>query len=107
MRIFLDIIDAKKDDPLIPQSNKAQALDVKMVAIKLFLNSCKKPIDLSNEEFKSFMHYAACFFILEDNLWCRDPQGKHQLVVDPHKCYCILKEAHNDLGHKGVYAVHM
>jgi len=107
MCVFLDIIDAKKDEPPIPQSNEAQVLDAKMVAIKHFLNSCKKPVDLSDEEFKSFMHYAARFFILEDNLWCRDPQGKHQLVVDPRKHYRILKEAHDDLGHKGVYAVHM
>jgi hypothetical protein len=107
MRIFLAIIDAKKDEPPIPRSNKAQVLDAKMVVIKLFLNSCKKPVDLSDEEFKSFVHYAAHFFILEDNLWRRDPQGKHQLVVDPRKCYHILKEAHDDLGHKGVYAVHM
>jgi len=107
MRVFLDIIDAKKDEPPIPRSNEAQALDAKMVAIKRFLSSCKKPVDLSDEEFKSFVHYAARFFILEDNLWRRDPQGKHQLVVDPRKRYRILKEAHDDLGHKGVYAVHM
>jgi len=36
-----------------------------------------------------------------------ETQGKHQLVVDPRKRYRILKEAHHDLGHKGVYAVHM
>jgi hypothetical protein len=78
-----------------------------MVMIKCFLNSCKKPVNLSDEEFKSFVHYAVHFFILEDNLWHRDAQGKHQLVVNPRKCYHILKEAHDDLGHKGVYAVHM
>jgi hypothetical protein len=107
MRIFLDIINVKKDKPPIPRSNEVQGLDTKMVVIKLFLILCKKPVNLSDEEFKSFVHYVARFFILEDNLWHRDPQGKHQLVVDPHKCYRILKEAHNDLGHKGVYTVHM
>jgi hypothetical protein len=107
MRVFLDIIDAKKDEPPIPRSNKVQVLDAKMVTIKRFLNLCKKPIDLSDEEFKSFVHYAVHFFILEDHLWHRDPQGKHQLVVDLCKRYRILKEAHDDLGHKGVYTVHM
>ena len=45
------------------------------------------------------------FFLLHGSLWCREPHGRHQLVVPEHWCFELIKEAHNDLGHKGVFTV--
>jgi hypothetical protein len=63
----------------------------------------QRPTDLSDHNFAVFVNNAAQFFMLEENLWRRDHHGKHHLVVQPHKHYRILREVHDDLGHKGVY----
>jgi hypothetical protein len=43
--------------------------------------------------------------VLDEILWRRDPHGRHKLVVTEAKRYRLIKEAHDDLGHKGVYTV--
>ena len=45
------------------------------------------------------------FFLLHGSLWCRELHGRHQLVVPKHRHFRLIKEAHNDLGHKGVFTV--
>ncbi|KAG2337009.1 hypothetical protein BDR05DRAFT_1005377 [Suillus weaverae] len=70
--VFLDILDPPPDEPIIPQSEAAQALDEKMITIKHFLVSCEKPTDLLDEDFDMFINSAVCYFVLEGNLWCRE-----------------------------------
>jgi hypothetical protein len=65
----------------------------------------KRPLDLTDEEFETFVRQAACFFVLEDKLWRREAHGKHQLILPPCKRYRVLEEAHDDLGHKGIYTI--
>ena len=45
------------------------------------------------------------FFILNQRLWRRRPDGRHQLYIPPDRQLSILKEAHDDLGHKGAWIV--
>ena len=45
------------------------------------------------------------FFLLHGSLWHQELHGCHQLVVPKHWCFGLIKEAHNDLGHKGVFTV--
>jgi hypothetical protein len=59
-----------------------------------------------NEEYELVVTSSTRYFILDQKLWRRNSQGKHQLVVPESRRYRILKEAHNDLGHKGVYLIH-
>jgi hypothetical protein len=55
--------------------------DTLLTSIKRFLIMHKRPLDLTDEEFKTFVKQAAHFFILEDKLWCREAHGKHQLIL--------------------------
>ncbi|KIN94401.1 hypothetical protein M404DRAFT_35090 [Pisolithus tinctorius Marx 270] len=71
------------DDPAIPRSTKAWAC-----------------------EYSSFFNLASHFFLLDGNLWHREPHRWHQLVINESKWYRLIKEAHDDLGHKGVFTVH-
>ncbi|KIK31695.1 hypothetical protein CY34DRAFT_33385, partial [Suillus luteus UH-Slu-Lm8-n1] len=103
--VLLDVAEPTTEEPSIPRSKSADTIDERLVATKLFLSTRKRPANLTEDEFKAFVTHAARFFVLEDNLWRREAQGRHQLVVKPHKQYRILKEAHDNLGHKGVYAV--
>jgi hypothetical protein len=43
--------------------------------------------------------------ILNGSLWHREPHGKHQLVVPESRWFRLIKEAHDDFGHKGVFTV--
>ncbi|KIO08930.1 hypothetical protein M404DRAFT_132924, partial [Pisolithus tinctorius Marx 270] len=92
------------DDPAILQSTKAQAHEAKIEMIWAFLVTCERPPDLTDAQYSSFFN-SVHFFLLDGNLWHRELHGWHQLVVDESKRYHLIKEAHDDLGHKGVFTV--
>jgi hypothetical protein len=102
-RVFLDVVQEDSPEPSILRSETVQAIDMSLIRTHEFLISCERPTDLSDHEFAVFIHHAVCFFVLEGNLWRGEPHGRHQLVVQPHKHFHILKEVHDDLGHKGIY----
>ncbi|KIO00641.1 hypothetical protein M404DRAFT_152124 [Pisolithus tinctorius Marx 270] len=95
------------DDPAIPRSAKAWACKAKIEMIRAFLMAHKRPPDLTDAQYSSFFNSASHFFLLDGNLWRRELHRWHQLVVDGSKQYRLIKEAHDDLRHKGVFTVHM
>ena len=97
--------DLELDSPVISWSTKAIAKEARIRLIQDFLNTCLHPADLSNADFQSFVNLATKFFVLHDSLWCHESHGRHQLVVPEHRRYGLIKEAHDDLGHKGVFTV--
>jgi hypothetical protein len=80
-------------------------MDKKMIDIRRFLETKERCTELTDEQHVAFVAVAARYFIFESNLWKREPHGRHQLVVPEHRRYRILKEAHDDLGHKGVLTI--
>ncbi|KIO06846.1 hypothetical protein M404DRAFT_37253, partial [Pisolithus tinctorius Marx 270] len=92
-------------DPAIPRSTKARACKAKIEMIRAFLATHERPPDLTDAQYSSFFNSASRFFLLDGNLWHRELHGRHQLVVDESKRYRLIKEAHDDLGHKGVFTV--
>jgi hypothetical protein len=65
------------------------------------------PQGLSDSDFRKFMQYSSGFSFSNGKLWQRDTHGKHKIVVLKEKRYELLKEAHDILGHKKIYAVRM
>jgi hypothetical protein len=53
------------------------------------------------------MQYSSGFFICNGKLWHCDTHGRHKIVVLKEKGYKLLKEVHDILGHKKIYAIHM
>jgi Integrase zinc binding domain/RNase H-like domain found in reverse transcriptase len=102
---FLDTAVSQSKDPPIPRSDDAKAMDKKMIDIRRFLETKERCTELTDEQHVAFIAVAARYFIFESNLWKREPHGRHQLVVPEHRRYRILKEAHDDLGHKGVLTI--
>lgn len=45
------------------------------------------------------------FFVLDNQLWWKDHQEGHKLVIPQDYCYSLLKQAYDDLGHKGIFMV--
>ncbi|KIK78726.1 hypothetical protein PAXRUDRAFT_73979, partial [Paxillus rubicundulus Ve08.2h10] len=86
---------------------KAVGKEAKLAWIRDFLETRIRPVDLSDMEYASFINSACRFFLLDGSLWRQEPHGWHQLVVHEGKQYRLIKEAHDNLGHKDVFTVHI
>src|SRR6201747_2368209 len=104
-RVFVQALQPTDNKSHIPRSLKPQAKDKRILDFREFLISHVRPDGLSDSEFESFIGLATRFFVLDGTLWRRDPHGRHKLVVAEAKRYRLIKEAHDDLGHKGAYTV--
>jgi hypothetical protein len=93
------------EDSAIPRSQKAKVCEARIQLIRHFLETQERPDGMLDKEYQSFINSATCFFILNGSLWCREPHGKHQLMVPESRRFRLIKEAHDDLGHKGVFTV--
>ena len=102
--VFIDSV-SNPSHPTIPCSDSAQAFNKCLILIRKFLMSSARPPDLSDSKFQSFVSYATKFFILGDKLWRRHPEGRHQLVINEGKHYELIRQAHDELSHKGVFTV--
>jgi hypothetical protein len=85
LRVYFDATCAEDPKPEILRSEQARMQDALLTTIKHFLITRKRPLDLMDEEFKTFIRQAARFFVLEDKLWRREAHSKHQLVLPPSK----------------------
>ena len=89
----------------IPRSEKALIRDEKLKAIKEFLNA---PVDMSampSSDQRRFIKSVSEFFVSEGKLWRKDKQGRHKLVIWGDKRLELIRQAHDELGHKGVFTV--
>jgi hypothetical protein len=93
------------EDSAIPCSQKAKARKAWIQLICRFLEMQERLDGMLDKEYQSFINSATRFFILNGFLWRREPHGKHQLMVPESQQFGLIKEAHDDLGHKGVFTV--
>ena len=92
-------------EPSIPRSDKARAMDECLERVRELLVSESRLHALNDQEFKALVHFAMRFFVCKGELWCRERSGRHQIVARMHKRYALLRAAHDELGHKGVFSV--
>ena len=93
------------DSFVIPRPPKALVKEAQMRSIRGFLDTRECPADLTNAECQSFINLVMKFFLLHSALWRREPHGRHQQVAPEGRHYGLIREAHDDLGHKGVFTV--
>jgi hypothetical protein len=91
----------------IPCSQRASTADVCLAEVKEYLQFLTCLQGLSNSDFRKFMQYSSGFFFSNGKLWQHNMHGKHKIVVLKEKRYELLKEVHDILGHKKIYAVRM
>lgn len=58
---------------------------------------------IGEKHFHAFVRYASGFFVRHDRLWRKKVGDQPQLVVTPDRRWDLVRQAHDDLGHKGVY----
>lgn len=89
----------------IPRTKRAGDTDKKVERVRQFLKDPKHLPDMDTNEFFKFTKYASNFFTKGDQLWRKDPHGKHKLVLPPDRRLAVIREAHDDTGHKGLFSV--
>ena len=73
--------------------------------IRSFLDTLKLPEGLTEKIKLRFLQHARKFFLRGGKLWQQEQKGRHQQVVEEEgMSYQLLKESHDQLGHKEFYA---
>lgn len=90
----------------IPRQDAAKADDERLPRVQHWLETLARPSDLSDADFTKFMRYAIRFFVQAGKLWKKDEHGRHKLVAWPESRLTILRSTHDDLAHKGFFAIH-
>src|SRR5882724_5642089 len=62
------------------------------------------PTDLSEPGIHGLVHYASKFFLLDGKLMHRDPQGLHKVVIPKEKCFFLITQAHEIVGHRAIFS---
>lgn len=89
----------------IPEVPNGRGREEKVRMVQEFLNDPRRPDGMDDRTFTSFVRYASKFFVKGGRLWKKDKDGKHKVVVEPGKRLGLLREAHDSLGHKGIFTV--
>ena len=90
---------------LIPRPDAAKKREEQIRKIESFLRNPIRPSGIDANQFRRLVRSASQFFILDDKLWRRRPNRCHQVVPPDHKRLAIITEAHDSLGHKGIYVI--
>ncbi len=100
--------DESDEEAPFTRNNSAQRKmrEADLEQIREFWKTRKQPSGLGKRQEKRFIKRAAIFFMDEKGaLFRKAPNGQHQLVVfEPRKRMKLLRQAHDELGHKGVLA---
>ena len=88
-----------------PRTDKAKAADEKMEKIREYLRTPEQLSGMSDQDMQRFVRAASEFFLLDEQLWKKDRRGRHKLVVREEKRLGLIRQAHDDLGHKGIFTV--
>ena len=99
--------DSVSTDPFtyerVPRSEKSLKADDRLHRIHEWFVSLRRPDDISDKVYAAFLRYCAHFFMKDDRLWKKDPQGHHKLVIEPTNRPVILVSAHDEAGHHGEF----
>jgi hypothetical protein len=90
---------------MMPCSDQANKWEAHIQNIESFLQNPACPDGMDEAQFRRLVCSASDFFILDDKLWHHRPNGCHQVIPLEEKHLTILTQAHDRLGHKGVYVV--
>lgn len=91
----------------LPRHDKGDRRDELMNKIAEFLVNPVRPDNVEEQAFARFVRQASDFFVRDGQLWKKSPSGRHQLYVQRPKRLGLIAQAHDDLGHKGVFSVRM
>jgi integrase-like protein/reverse transcriptase-like protein len=105
---YAPAIDNSASDNLteFPISEKGLEAEEPLAHVEQYLHSLRLPPELDDKTRTRILRLAAHFFLLNGRLWQRQGHGRHQLYIPPSQRLHLIREAHDNLGHKGFYSMH-
>ena len=64
-----------------------------------------RPEGITDKDYKKLVRASGRFFVDEGCLYRRDKEGMHKLVISKDRCMFMMKASHDNLGHRGFYAM--
>lgn len=95
---------ANDDQPQIPRSERALATEARLDDVRGVLTELRFPPGISSEDRVKLAKFVSNFFMRNGRLWHKSRDGRVQLVPKPEARFDLLRQAHDDLGHKGVFS---
>ena len=89
----------------IPYTEDDLRGDQRLDLVKNFLANAHRPTDMSDRDFKKFVRFASGFFVAEGRLYRKNKLGHHQVIPTATARYELVRQAHDEMGHKGTYTV--
>jgi hypothetical protein len=92
----------------IPRNDLSKLRDLQLTEIQTFLDD---PENFTHtvtgaDSLSKMVKRASRFFVINNQLWKKNVHGRHQLVIAENaKRLSLIKQAHDDLGHKGIFTV--
>lgn len=87
-----------------PTSDKVLKVEDDVARVEQYLHSLQLPSGLDDKALARLLRMAARFFLLNGRLWRRQTHGRHQLYIPPSQRLHLVRDAHDNLGHKGFYS---
>lgn len=88
----------------IPRSSAAEKDDDRIEKVKCWHQTLERPPGLTDTEYILFMKYVTGFFLDSKRLWRKDSHGAHQLFIPKDRRIMVLRELHDNIGHRCFYA---
>jgi hypothetical protein len=82
---------------------QAKINDSRLLKVFQWLQDLRRPDNLSDAEYVTFMQYCMDFFVDNNRLWHKNSHSAHKLVIPPGRRLSIIRTAHDSLGHKAFY----
>jgi hypothetical protein len=89
----------------LPSDPRSQKAEERVDHIKTWLEDGTAPEGWSEKQIKRLQKSAKTYFLAHTRLWRRGADGRHKRVPEPWTRPRLLVQAHDEMGHKGVYAV--
>ncbi|SJL13049.1 uncharacterized protein ARMOST_16486 [Armillaria ostoyae] len=97
-----------EDYPEDSRSGYAKMLDSELPkVVQWHANPTERLDGFTDNQYKNFICYAKNFIVNKGKLYRRDMESEYKLVIYPERRMYIMKAAHDQLGHRGMYATKM
>jgi hypothetical protein len=113
--MLTDIVDTTPDftpliiaDPTvehIPRDDHQNKANLKLNLVVALLRDTYRPTGMIDQDFKRLIRFAQEFFLKGNVLWRKRIHGHHKVIILLARCLSLITQAHNYVGHHGVYPV--
>lgn len=104
MVLAISTMDNDEGDMVtVPEDAASHDADASLRAIQTFLETLQRPTGMDDKTLRPFLKKASHFFVRGGRLWRKGTAGRHQLVLFGRDRLQALRQAHDDLGHEGIY----